>query len=511
MTDFLIVGSNAFFQGGNATVTGTGNLSVGLNATSGLTTGNYNTGLGEQALRDVTDGSYNTGIGLAAGRAFVSGRDNTLFGASAERANVTGTGNVTIGNSAGIGRTQGDYNTCVGTGAMSDVVTGGGNNVAVGRSALLSYPGDDAVAIGSYALSQATGDRNIGIGARAGRAITTGLDNVVLGFEAATSPQQKVDAVNTIALGRGAATTADNQISLGDTSMREVLFGGESFLKWRPVGPTLYLGRSSGNFDSSGQACLAIGTNALKEHTTGGHLVAIGHETMRNATAPGSVVAIGSYSCMSAQTLTDCVAVGFDTLREAASGVGATAVGHFALQHATEAGRNTAIGDSALRFTNTGADNTAVGYVGMDRNLTGSFNISVGAGAATYRTSGDSNIHIGYSANQGANAQEFSGGNRNIGIGEQALLTHVGDDVVAVGHQSGRSLTTASTSVFLGANAGNNDGQRPGVVNSVAIGANTFTSKDNQVVIGDDCVDELILAGVTVTKAQLEALIALLA
>jgi len=509
MPDPFFVGSNYFFGGGNLLLTGTSNVGIGDGAARSLTTGTSNTGLGSEALRDVSNGAYNTAIGTAALRVLVSGSDNVAIGASAERANTTGIGNIVVGASAGLARTSGDYNVCIGTGAMSSVTNGGVNNIAIGRSAMLAYPGDDAVGVGPYALSNVTGARNTAVGARSGRSITTGTDNIFVGYEAGWSDDQNNTVVNSIAIGTGTISTADNQVSLGNASMREIRFAAESMFKWRSIGRSFYIGPDSGNFTSTGQGAIAIGINALRQHSSGGHLVAIGHEAMRDASAAGSVVAIGSYSCMSGAGLTDCVAVGFDTLRNATSGVGATAVGHFALQTATSAGNNTGIGDSALRFTTTGSLNTAVGYAVMDRNATGSNNVALGAGVATYRTTGDDNVHIGFSANQG-NGVEFTGGNRNVGVGQKALLNHVGNDVVAVGDRAGYSLSGSEKSVFIGSSSGENAAQAVDVSNSIAIGANTFTTKNNQIVLGDGDVDEIVIGGVTLTRDQLIALLALL-
>jgi hypothetical protein len=68
-------------------------------------------------------------------------------------------------------------------------------------------------------------------------------------------------------------------------------------------------------------------------------------------------------------------------------------------------------------------------------------------------------------------------------------------DNVAVGYYAGRDLETGSSCVFIGADSGSDVLQKVDAINSIAIGANTYTTKDNQVVVGDANIIETLLRG----------------
>lgn len=489
------------------------NTAVGTDALSDNVSGTGNVAVGDEALRDTTV-SRNTAVGTTALRATTTGSRNTAVGGGAARSNLTGGDNVFVGADAGISRTTGNQNVIVGSNAANNHSGGGDANTFVGYASATSATNKESVGVGAFTFGGlTTGERNIALGAYAGAGVTTGLYNICIGYAAGVS----VGAVsNSIVIGLNLTTARSNVVMIGGADTDDfLLFGGVSMLKADDANNTYYFG-PAGNINSTRQASIAIGKLALSQVASGGHCVAIGHEAMQAATNAGSVVAIGSYALRNAGTtglLNDTVAIGFDAFAAATSGVGGVAVGHFAGQHMTAIGNNTCIGDSALRFTDGGIGNVGVGYVAMDRNTTGSFNVAIGQGAGIYRATGDDNIHIGYEANGGlevASPGGFTGGNRNVGIGKYSLRVHTGSDVVAVGHNAGMSLTTASNSTFLGANAGDNGSQKVDAANSMALGANTHTTKDNQVVIGDASVDEFVLGGVTVTRAQLIALLALL-
>lgn len=489
------------------------NTWVGSDALSDNVSGTGNVAVGDEALRDTTV-SQNTAVGSAALRATTTGTRNTAIGVAAARGNLTGGDNVVIGAAAGLLRTTGDQNVIIGSNAANSHAGGGNANTVIGYAAATEGTGQENVAVGSNTFGALdSGSRNIAIGAFAGAGVDTGLYNITIGYGSGVGPG---GVSNSIAIGLNNVVTVSNVVSIGGTDIEDFqIFGGVSMLKADDANSTYSFG-PAGNKNSTRQASIAIGKLALSQTASGGHCVAIGHEAMQAATNAGSVVAVGSYALRNAGTtgaLNDTVAIGFDAFAAATSGVGGVAVGHFAGQNMTAIGNNTAIGDSALRYTTTGSGNTAVGYVVMDRNTTGSQNVAVGQGAAVYRATGDRNIHIGYACGEGVDpggTSGFAGGDGNVALGYQAVRLHTGGDCVAIGNEAGRPLTTASNSVFIGAGAGNNEDQKLDAVNSMALGANTFTTKNNQVVIGDGDVTEIVIGGVTITTAQLTALLALI-
>jgi hypothetical protein len=100
-------------------------------------------------------------------------------------------------------------------------------------------------------------------------------------------------------------------------------------------------------------------------------------------------------------------------------------------------------------------------------------------------TTGSANIGIGHQA------LYFNvSGLRNIGIGYQSLLFTTSSYNAAIGYMSGFTLTGATYNSFLGYNAGYNANQLATAANSMGLGANTFTNRSNQIVIGDASVVE---------------------
>jgi hypothetical protein len=97
-----------------------------------------------------------------------------------------------------------------------------------------------------------------------------------------------------------------------------------------------------------------------------------------------------------------------------------------------------------------------------------------------------------------------------VAIGAHALRANAGDGNTAIGSNAGRQVTSGHDNVFLGRNSGRRRSQKRNAVNTVAIGANTITTEDNQVVIGNDETQTIVLAGVKISKAQLQALIGML-
>ncbi|WP_264521870.1 tail fiber domain-containing protein [Flavobacterium sp. N1994] len=185
--------------------------------------GATNTAFGVSSLA-ANSGTNNTAFGTNALAANNSPGDNTAIGYNALAANTLNSGagnkNTAVGSSSLAALNGGARNTAVGALALSGV---NGNasldNVAVGHNAL---PGggtiDQSVAIGSNALSgSGTGStRSTAIGYNAGNAISTSIDNVIIGWSAQGSG---ATARNQIVVGAGASANADNTITLGNGSI----------------------------------------------------------------------------------------------------------------------------------------------------------------------------------------------------------------------------------------------------------------------------------------------------
>lgn len=125
------------------------------------------TAVGSNALASIINGYHTTAMGFSAGQYVVYGAVNAFFGAFAGQ------------------NTLSSYNTFVGASA------------------------------GRYATQYG----NTGIGYQAGLSITTGYNNTFFGRDAGNHASQKVDAVNSMALGNGTYTDASNQVVIGNTSV----------------------------------------------------------------------------------------------------------------------------------------------------------------------------------------------------------------------------------------------------------------------------------------------------
>lgn len=250
---------------------------------------------------------------------------------------------------------------------------------------------------------------------------------------------------------------------------------------------------------ATGPANVGVGEAVLRSLTTGTANTAVGDQALWQLETGRNCVAVGSLSMFRAVACEDCVAIGTGALQEARDGIGATAIGRLACSQLTSAYNNTAVGDSALRYLVNGIGNTAVGYRAAEGNVDGTGNVVIGAQACIGNASGDSNVVIGFHAVSQVNA----GIGETVAVGAHALQSAVGDQNVAVGSSAGRELAGGSGNVFIGALSGCGPSQAATVSNSIAIGSGTFTTADNQVVIGNELTETFVLGGIKIAREQL--------
>ena len=155
-------------------------------------------------------------------------------------------------------------------------------------------------------------------------------------------------------------------------------------------------------------------------------------------------------------------------------------------------------------------DNIIVNTIKIWRGITNSpFNLAIGFDTLTTST-GNQNTVIGHKALSPINTyassfntvlgyEAYSNGaaNNNTAIGWQSLFSSAANNNSALGYSSGLLLTTGFQNTFIGAFAGGFTLQKADAQNSIAIGYNAVTTKNNQVVIGNSSVVETILRGTT--------------
>lgn len=242
-----IFGTNA--GGNSATTTATASFltAIGNNAASGNTTGTSDTGIGYSALSSVANGSYNTAVGSFAmssttggvtrGTAegygafqYGVGVDGAFFGyLSGSNSNNVGNNNSGFGSDALLNETTGSFNTGLGFSALAGNTTGN-YNTAVGynagtagvgaylRDTFVGYNTDfnpsvgivDTTALGYEAAINNTGFDSTMLGQLSGQNVTTGNNNILVGYNALAPSGTLSNQMNigNILFGNGLAATS---------------------------------------------------------------------------------------------------------------------------------------------------------------------------------------------------------------------------------------------------------------------------------------------------------------
>lgn len=230
-----------------ATSWGYANASVGTSAMYNNTGGASNSCLGTFTLYANTIGSQNVAMGRSSGRNNTTGSNNIYIGyESAYKSGVTatGSGNVFMGYQTGINNTA-------------------SNNVFIGYQAgKTNTNGDGLVGIGYLSLANSTGSENTACGYNSGASITTGYYNAFLGKSAGSNASQKVDAVNSMALGYGAYTTESNSTVIGNSSMAKII----------TLGTACTLGDSTHYFTEVYSTKHYFNSTAILDGTTAGQI-----------------------------------------------------------------------------------------------------------------------------------------------------------------------------------------------------------------------------------------------
>lgn len=150
---------------------------------------------------------------------------------------------------------------------------------------------------------------------------------------------------------------------------------------------------------------------------------------------------------------------------------------------------NTAVGHAAGKNTTLGDHNTDIGWSAGADNTTGDGNTNVGEDAGLHNVTGSANTNVGNRAGQSGK------GDRNTRIGGSAGFfgtgVPTGDGNSSLGYGSGPTDGAGEYNVHLGYWC-----QPYGDINnSIGIGYNVSTTKSNQVVIGNNAIEENVFHG----------------
>jgi len=265
-----------------------------------------------------------------------------------------------------------------------------------------------------------------------------------------------------------------------------------------------FLGKDSGQKNTSGDLNTAVGYKALannlygsdntalgglalKENTSGYMNTAVGASALTSNTTGYFNTAVGANNLMSNTYGRYNTALGANNLTANISGRFNTAVGANVLTSNTGGFHNIGIGTNVLLNNTTGGSNLAVGNSALNRNQTGTGNIAVGGSAMYFNTTGYSNLAIGssalyfadsatYNMAVGSSALMYNNGSYNVGLGGQALYFNSAGSYNTVagyqagwgqynnsfnnssifGYQAGYELSTGSNNSLFGYKAGDN-------------------------------------------------------
>jgi trimeric autotransporter adhesin len=173
--DNTAIGAFSLFN----STTGNFNAASGSQSLFANTTGTENTANGAFSLNVNTDGSFNTAVGAFA-LVNNTGSENTGVGVNVLSSSTAG-GNTAVGADALRLNTTGFQNVAVGFNALTDNVMGS-FNTAIGEGALTLNTGDGNTACGNVALFNNTGANNTALGNIAGTNLTTGSNNIDIGY-----------------------------------------------------------------------------------------------------------------------------------------------------------------------------------------------------------------------------------------------------------------------------------------------------------------------------------------
>ena len=285
---------------------------------------------------------------------------NSALGDLAGEYITSGAGTVAIGYEAMLGvsatPTTGHNNTGVGYEALIAAQGAAANNTAVGAGALsATTTGSDSTAIGMNTLFSATGTPNDALGYNAGAFISTGANNVALGYTA----MQGVSAT---------PLTGTYNTGVGNSALLKIQGAAEY---------NTALGGSALYDATTGNQNTAVGYDALASDTTGSNITALGYYAL-NITTGSPNTAVGANAGTNITSGTYNIAIGY----QAMNGVSTTPV---------TGSDNVAVGDQALYSAQgAAAGNTALGY-GAGYN-----------GGTNALTTGTNNVYIGYGAHGSA-------------------------------------------------------------------------------------------------------------
>ncbi len=229
------------------------NIAIGYRSLDALTTGDNNIALGQDALGAMSSADQNISIGWLSSSDITTGANNVVIGTFAGRGITTSSTNTVVGylamgNASGALVSPAADNTAIGQGAMNSSALGeAGQNTSIGAASLNSI---------------STGDDNVALGYNAGSNITTGSSNVLLGHTAGPTANQS----DRLYIHNGQSNTP---LIGGDFSALEVTINGDLEVTGAVVSTIAALANSATPSVADGKVWLTGGTTTITDFTGG--------------------------------------------------------------------------------------------------------------------------------------------------------------------------------------------------------------------------------------------------
>ena len=293
------------------------------------------------ATNRTTNSVNNTLFGYQAGKSIIGSDSNTAIGYRALRdLSNSGNNNVAIGEGSAEQSSNGSYNSFIGN--YSGWNVGSEWNVAAGYQALR---GNNS--------PQVTGDKNVAIGGLSLYGVSTGANNIGIGYGSGYGPSgsgQLNEGSNNIIIGYEAIPSnanASNEITLGNTGITTFRMPG--------IGVTFTNNGTGAQFDGAynfartDNSDFIQGANAQARPADGGGW----NDNLILGRFAGEKLAAGSYNCL----------VGFRAGKETTNGSYNTFVGYYAgVDHLGTRTGNTCIGARAGYNSGQGDHNIIIGH-----------------------------------------------------------------------------------------------------------------------------------------------------
>lgn len=506
--------SSGYGTYGISGASGVANTAIGNEAGFSISTGSRNTLIGstssdgtqDSAGWSLTTGQDNVQLGVNAGASASSAINNVMIGSSVGTAVVGSSNNVLIGKGTGNGLTSSGSSVIIGSGAGD--VNAAGNAIMIGYKAGSGSTGAEGFSIGYNAGANVTGDFNTFIGYNSGglpKVTTTGAYNLAIGPY--TGFNLSSGARNTIvgagdssgSAGRQISTGSDNTL-LGFKAGNAIQTGGSNTLIGSNAAPNLtsgvenlVLGYSSAFNLNSGSYNVILGPEAGYNLNTGAANIYAGYQAGYNNVSGGDNINIGVQSGFQSTNNNFNIHMGYQAGYKSQasnnlflgyqSGINNTlGTNNIFIGSETGAGingnlrqtgdNNIFMGTTSGNSNDNGYRNIFMGYQAGKNSIDGSKNIFIGENTGS-TSSTSHNIFIGTSSDdaKGVGYLATGTGDHNVFVGHDVGIANtVGKDNIFMGDKAGRANTTGDQNIYIGTSAGQNANNNNANYN-IAIGA----------------------------------------